>query len=302
MKIFDCFLYNGEAEIVSLRFEIMGPYIEKFVIVEANKTFSGIDKPYYFNRDKQQWSKWMDKILFFPISEFPETNDPWHREHYLRDQLRKFVPAKDDDQIIIADADEIINIQAIKHLLPVNSATIVELPTFYHFLNNQSSEIIKVTLIAPFNSLKSIDIGNRNNYESFVLNRIDSKKLQTGGHFTYLFGYNIDKYVIKIQSFSHQEFNNEYFLNPKRIKACINYHLDLFERRQFNYKIINLKKVLPDFYNAIIKCDKYAELIKPTGFLPKIKEFGKLTNIYFITISYRKIRIKLSYIKKRIFY
>jgi beta-1,4-mannosyl-glycoprotein beta-1,4-N-acetylglucosaminyltransferase len=300
MNIYDCFLYNGETEIVSLRFEVMGPYIEKFVIVEANKTFSGLTKPFYFERDMHLWQKWKDKILFFPISNLLEGNDVWAKEHFLRDQLRLLVPASDDDLISIADADEIINIPAIANILPLTEPTIVELPTYYHFLNVQSSEIIKVTLIAPFKTVKNTFLGDRNTYLSFAKNRISAAEYQTGGHFTYMFGYNVNNYIKKIQTFSHQEFNTPYWLNSKRIKACIAYDIDLFERRQFKYKQIDLKKEFPVFYNELTNLPGFTQLIKPMGVSAFLNQLGRFLNLYFLKYQYLNLRIKLSYFKKRL--
>lgn len=298
MKIFDCFLYNGEIEVLKLRLEIMGPHIEKFVILEANKTFSGLNKPFYFERDRHSWEKWKDKILFFPISNLPEGNDVWAKEHFLRDQLRAMVPASDDDLITITDADEIINIPTITNLLPLTEPTIIELPTYYHFLNVQSSEIIKVSLIAPFKTVKNKFLGDRNTYVSFAKNRISATQYQTGGHFTYMFGYNVNNYIKKIQSFSHQEFNTPYWLNPKRILACIAFDIDLFERRKFKYKQIDLKTELPIFYHAINNLNGYSHLIKPTDVISLVKNSARYFNFYFLKYQYINVRIKLSYFKK----
>ena len=49
-----------------------------------------------------------------------------------------------------------------------------------------------------------------------------------GWHFTYLGGFEMVKY--KIQSFAHQEYNNEYYMNDKRLMNLIMDGMDIFER------------------------------------------------------------------------
>ena len=44
MKIFDCFIFNNEVELLELRLNILNDVVDKFVIIEGNSTFSGKKK------------------------------------------------------------------------------------------------------------------------------------------------------------------------------------------------------------------------------------------------------------------
>jgi beta-1,4-mannosyl-glycoprotein beta-1,4-N-acetylglucosaminyltransferase len=44
MKIYDCITYLNEDLILSIRFNILYDYVDYFVIVEGNRTHSGIKK------------------------------------------------------------------------------------------------------------------------------------------------------------------------------------------------------------------------------------------------------------------
>ena len=44
MKIYDCFIFNNEVELLELRLNILNDVVDKFVIVEGNFTFSGTKK------------------------------------------------------------------------------------------------------------------------------------------------------------------------------------------------------------------------------------------------------------------
>ena len=41
MKIYDCFMYYDEDELLDLRFNILDEYVDKFIITESKFTHSG---------------------------------------------------------------------------------------------------------------------------------------------------------------------------------------------------------------------------------------------------------------------
>ena len=63
--LIDSFTFFNEYEILDFRLRLLYPYIDKFVIVESDHTFSGKPKPYNFlaNRDRYAWA--MDKIVYY---------------------------------------------------------------------------------------------------------------------------------------------------------------------------------------------------------------------------------------------
>ena len=48
MKIFDCFLYNGEKIVLDIRLNTLSEYIEKFIIVESKYDHQGNKKKLTF--------------------------------------------------------------------------------------------------------------------------------------------------------------------------------------------------------------------------------------------------------------
>jgi hypothetical protein len=108
MKIIDGFLFNGEFEILKLRLECMAPYIDEFLIVECDKTFSGVSKPALLRDRLDEYSKFVSKIRYCHVTEIPLSGDAWVLEHYLRDQIRVLADAEDNDLVIISDVDEIL--------------------------------------------------------------------------------------------------------------------------------------------------------------------------------------------------
>ncbi len=62
--IYDCFIFNNEVDLLELRLSILDGVVDKFVIIEGNKTFSGNYKWSNFITHKERFKKWEDKIIF----------------------------------------------------------------------------------------------------------------------------------------------------------------------------------------------------------------------------------------------
>ena len=67
MKIYDCFMFYNEIDILKIRMDILYNYVDFFVIVEANKTLRGNEKPYFFEQNKVKFSAYEDKIIHLHI-------------------------------------------------------------------------------------------------------------------------------------------------------------------------------------------------------------------------------------------
>ena len=70
--LYDIFTFNGEREILKLHLNIMDDYVDKFIIVEANKTFTGKSKPLYFFRDQRYFKPWWKKIEYYVVNNWDD--------------------------------------------------------------------------------------------------------------------------------------------------------------------------------------------------------------------------------------
>ena len=116
-KIFDCFSYWDEDLLLDLRFHLLNDIVDYFVVVESNKTWQNNSKELKFNINKFQ--KFRNKIIYIPVTDMPSGSNPWEREHFQRNCItRGLNNSKDDDFIIISDADEIPNPKKITEFDP----------------------------------------------------------------------------------------------------------------------------------------------------------------------------------------
>jgi Glycosyltransferase family 17 len=110
MKIFDCFTFYNEFDLLELRLKEHWDHVDYFVISEANRTHQNKPKPFLL---KQNWNKFKDfheKIIHIMVDDMPTDNpDPWTRETFQRNTLARGLSlAKPDDIIAVSDVDELV--------------------------------------------------------------------------------------------------------------------------------------------------------------------------------------------------
>lgn len=300
MKVYDSFLFFNELDLLELRLTMLDPYVDYFVLSECDHTFSGNKKPFYFEKNKHLFTKFLDKIIhiknhnsgdyenlvnthtenkkqvydritqyFSKVKNSPETD--YGQPHWCRDYLhREFVSlglsdCNDDDIIMLSDLDEIPNPTSIKDIknLPLEiSNHCLYLDCHNYFINNLSSTNWMGTVITTYGKLKQDSICNlRRNRGSGVM-------IENGGwHLSFVGGSDRIKY--KISSYGHQEFNNNIVLLD--IENKINTNTDIFSRSGKNndkekFYYDKLKKIDLDGYypNEIVELvkNKFPYLIK----------------------------------------
>jgi len=109
--IIDCFPFFNELDILELRLNILNDCVDKFVLVEASKTQSLLDKPYYFEENKERFAPFLHKIVHVKVDEHPNVGG-WAMENFQRNKISKgcdILNLQDDDIIAVSDVDEIWN-------------------------------------------------------------------------------------------------------------------------------------------------------------------------------------------------
>ncbi len=131
MRIFDCTTFYNEHLILDVRFNVLNPYVDKFIVCEAGFSHSGEKKIFNFDIDK--FPKFKNKIIYLKIDKEPED-----LKYYLENGIKKetkenarfnaikriayqrnflnegIIDATDDDLILYSDNDEIPNLENFK--------------------------------------------------------------------------------------------------------------------------------------------------------------------------------------------
>ena len=75
MKVYDCFTFFNELELLDLRLKELNSYVDYFVLVEDTLTHTGKPKELIFEKNKDKYSDYLDKIIYVKINDLPNYND-----------------------------------------------------------------------------------------------------------------------------------------------------------------------------------------------------------------------------------
>ena len=293
--IYDCFIFNDELDLLELRLRYLNNKVDKFVLVESERTMSGNKKVLHFKTNQHRFKKFEDKIIHLtaPVNNLSVWDYEFFQRNYIKEAL---VQCMQNDIIIITDIDEILDIPAILSNKNFSFPSLIEINMFYYFLNIKTNDNWSFPLICYWKQIENINIGSRVTYSKNITQNVLLQDGEINGwHFSYLYGNDIELYQKKIESFTHQEFNKPYFLDTKRINRCVNFKIDLFERPSVKLTHNN-KYILP-----LAQYIEGTPLEKLMYTQPSLKKYLQPSNLFFILyhkIYKRKKYLLRNFIKK----
>ena len=185
MKIFDCTTYFEEDLMMDIRFNILDPYVDKFVVCEANYSHSGNNKK--INFDINNFKKFKDKIIHVVVESQPEDikegNDNTtlrmnsiKRIEHQRNHIHKGLSlANDEDLIMYSDNDEIPNLSKINFRKSNSRMFVFKQKIFYYKLNLLYDRLNWFgTKCCKLKNLKEIKILREVKPKKFKFYRIDT--------------------------------------------------------------------------------------------------------------------------------
>lgn len=195
MKTFDTFTFFNELDLLELRFEILDKYVDHFILVESEQTFSGQLKPLYYKENKERFKKWNDKILNIVVPNIEVNNGNLFERHYLcYEAIEKTLMGlgKPEDIAFCSDLDEIWNPDILK-LVDDNSHSLIQ-HNYSYYLNYLSNEEWTGSLMTK---VKNIFVGFNK------LNRTAKPfPLRDGGwHFSNQGG--VEQIIKKLEAYDH---------------------------------------------------------------------------------------------------
>ncbi|KAI8599391.1 N-acetylglucosaminyltransferase-like protein [Dissophora ornata] len=119
--LYDAVIFSVELDMLEIRIREMWDVVDKFVILEANATFTGHSKEETFKNNRDRFAFAESKILYKSIPLWPlkSGETPWKNEKDMRRGMDVFLiesriqPA---DLVTFSDVDEIISREAIELL------------------------------------------------------------------------------------------------------------------------------------------------------------------------------------------
>ena len=234
--IYDCFTFFNELDLLEIRLNVLDPIVDKFVVVEATKTFTNMPKPLYYEENKDRYADFADKIIHVVVDDYPDYVTAWWYENHQRNSImRGLVECKDDDVIIISDIDEIPKPETVKRIKDLPGIKRLRMDMYVYFLNNYKfkktawfgSKVLDFKVFKQALSNRYITYGESTipqlnigtTPQKIRAYRGDKLIYDGGWHFSFLGG--AEAVSEKIRSFSHQEQNKEEYTDVKIIKDRI---------------------------------------------------------------------------------
>ena len=288
MKIIDTTTYFEEELMMDLRFNILNPYVDKFIVCESTFSHSGNKKK--INFDKKKYPKFKDKIIHLVVENQPD--DLIKKDHLdtiekrfnsilrIKHQRNHIMKALEEfsinDLVIYSDNDEIPNLENIDLKNVKKKFLIFNQKLFYYKLD------LVVPKLSWFGSkacklkyLKSIDNLRNIKNKKYSLFRFDTyfsdiknvsvKIVNNGGwHFSNLkSAKQLEKKYLNDENHAEYELKDTSYETIKdnilRKVVPYNYEVDKSSNQRFNEtKLDNINlNYLPKYINNNI--EKYKE-------------------------------------------
>lgn len=108
--IIDTFLFNDEFDMLDIHLDITKNYVDKWIVLEASRTFSGLLKPYNLTNNLDRYKKILGDKLEVITLELTEDQTNLICETMMRKGFKSALEKYQDSDIIIhGDLDEIID-------------------------------------------------------------------------------------------------------------------------------------------------------------------------------------------------
>lgn len=121
--IVDAFTFFNELDVLEVRLNTLDGIVDRFVIVEADKTQTLQPKPFHFLENKERFAKFLPKISHVLVADCPKSNEGqlWKMENFQRNCIKRGLGGlAPTDCVMISDLDE------IPHPVAVHEASIAD--------------------------------------------------------------------------------------------------------------------------------------------------------------------------------
>jgi beta-1,4-mannosyl-glycoprotein beta-1,4-N-acetylglucosaminyltransferase len=279
MKVIDVFPFFNELDILEIRLNILDPYVDCFILSEATKTFSGLDKPLYYQENKDRFEKFNHKIIHNIVEDTTsEELHPYQRDVFQKDNIKKIVleNVSYEDVIIWSDIDEVPNPDAIEDL---NTYFVQD--SIFHFAQENCMGYFNLVEVGGIIRAMVTDwdyedrprwlgtkVFGKSILEKYTLSELRSKQESVnnyrvfpgGWHWSYVGseGLSVEERILKkIECAAHSELNTDQI---KQNVARVKDNKDPLGRDYAVYEIVPLDDSYPKY--ILDNKEKFASLIK----------------------------------------
>lgn len=255
MRVVDSTLFYDEIFMLLLRLTIMSSKVDKFVIIEADRSHAGTPKPYNLERYWPLLFPWHDKIHYVKVTAPWPVDNAWVIENWQRNQLVhawEELSLEKDDIILLSDLDEIFRPETITRVVSTDHNCYgLYQPVFYFRFNYLciDSGYSCAPKALRYEHSKKLSPNEWRHYRSNQ--SVDSNYVEyhhSGWHWSYLM--NNAMVVNKIQQFAHQEFNTPSITASVDVDSLLASGKDLYNRSYCNWSLVKVDDYFPQIITS----------------------------------------------------
>jgi beta-1,4-mannosyl-glycoprotein beta-1,4-N-acetylglucosaminyltransferase len=116
-QVIDCFKFFNELRVLNWRLHELDPVVDRFLLLEATKTYTGSDKPLYFAENAARFVRFRHKIIHIVVDDLPDHGGHWDRDCYqslcIYTRGLSRLNLADDDILVLSDLDEVVDPRVI---------------------------------------------------------------------------------------------------------------------------------------------------------------------------------------------
>lgn len=230
MAIYDVFVFNNEFELLLTRLVEHGPFVDYFVLIQADRTFTGKQKALHFPNSDKRFSPFFEKIIVKNIQLKEHPSSPWENELLQRNFSFSCIKYQPEDIIYLSDVDEMISRkhwpELIAKIKQGQNPLSVWLEMFNFYINYR---LVESKWLQPKLLLGQHFLNSKKTANDFRVDyTIQSTQEPCGWHFSYIM--NEDQIQEKLSAFSHQEYNRPIFNQREKIRDQLRKRRDVFKR------------------------------------------------------------------------
>ena len=285
-RVYDLFLLSTELDWLEVRLNTLYQYVDYFVIVESDRTFTGLPKPLWLREHWPKFETFHRKIIYVIVEDKVNSTRTWDHEDAFRNALLyETLPQiagteqepRYGDALIVSDIDEVPRPETIKLLRYCDFPDRLTLRSRFYYYSFQwlhrgeqwahpQATVYRglSSTISPKDLRNGEDDDRLGNGLFRPLQRAWQKAeiFDAAWHCSSCFR-TVKEMQTKMQSFSHTPWNTEENRDPKVIVERVRNGLDLFNREGEIYDKVDGNPDVPKF--VLDKWQSYRYLLNRDG-------------------------------------
>lgn len=229
--IIDSCIYFNEAELLQFRLRYLWDYVDKFIVVEADHTHSGIHKGFTLDTNEFEWAR--DKLIYGQVtysieqiegvksskkpSDYQPDHPAWKLENFQRNMIIPLCGEfSGNDILMVSDCDEIPSHEVIDF----RKNNSIQNPMSCQ----QQVSVYSLDYICPVDwrgtTIATLEYARKEGAQTMrdMRNRYATMP-KAGWHLSYFGG--AEQVKKKLEAFAHQEINKEEYTDMEKLNEII---------------------------------------------------------------------------------